>query len=182
MRVSPVASRYARALYDVVKESDTLNEAVSELRILSEMFSETSEFKEWIGSQTVRATDKAAALKQALQGQKLSPAIASFIYLLAERQRLPLLAQITEGFQEELDKASGLCRGNVRSASALGQDERESIEKIVNKVINKKVIMSYKVDPTIIGGLIAEVGSYTFDDSLESHLRRMNEDLKRSTQ
>ena len=59
------------------------------------------------------------------------------------------------------------------------ETQRQQIEATVEKVLKKKVIMTYKVDPSVIGGLVAQAGSYTFDDSLNSHLQRLNDELKR---
>ena len=71
----------------------------------------------------------------------------------------------------------------VRSARqpSLAPEERQRLEKTIEGVLNKKVILTYKVDPSVIGGLIASVRSFTFDDSIDSHLKRMNEELKRRT-
>jgi F-type H+-transporting ATPase subunit delta len=61
----------------------------------------------------------------------------------------------------------------------LAQESRTKIEDIVTKVTRKKVILSFVEDAKLIGGTVAQVGGWTFDDSLESHLRRLNEDLNR---
>jgi F-type H+-transporting ATPase subunit delta len=45
--------------------------------------------------------------------------------------------------------------------------------------LNKKIILTYKEDPTLLGGVVAQVGGWTFDDSIETHLIKMNEELNR---
>ena len=68
----------------------------------------------------------------------------------------------------------------MRSATVLAPEERKQIETLVSRATKKQVILSYKEDPSLVGGLVAEVGSFTFDDSLISHLKRINEQLTRS--
>ncbi|MES2964311.1 MAG: ATP synthase F1 subunit delta, partial [Bdellovibrionota bacterium] len=103
------------------------------------------------------------------------------INLLARKDRLGVFGEIVHAFEAEADAANNVARGVVRSATVLGQDDRKRIEDQVERVLKKKVILSYKVDPSVIGGLVAQVGSYTFDDSISAHLKRMNEELKRRT-
>jgi len=69
----------------------------------------------------------------------------------------------------------------VKSLKPLSKEERTDIESKVSQVIEKKVIMSYKEDPSIIGGLVAEVGGYKFDDSITTHLKRLKEVMNGST-
>ena len=103
------------------------------------------------------------------------------VLLIADNGRFGVFQELVGAFQAEADAANNVCRGTVRSATVLGQGERQRVEETVEKVLKKKVIMTYKVDPSVIGGLVAQVGSYTCDDSISAHLQRMNEELKRRT-
>ncbi len=100
--------------------------------------------------------------------------------VLAARDRVEDWAAVVQAYQARSDEAHGVVRGIVRSASALLPDQRTAIEKKVAQVTGKQVVLEYKQDEALLGGLVAEVGSYTFDDSLETQLRLMNESLKRS--
>ena len=59
--------------------------------------------------------------------------------------------------------------------------EREQIQEKISKATNKKVILTYVEDPTVIGGLIAEAGGYRFDDTLTTHLIKLKDELNRRT-
>lgn len=105
----------------------------------------------------------------------------NFVFLLARKQRLGIFNDVVTAYQALADEKHGVVRGTVRSTTVLAPDERKRIEQTVNRVTKKNSILTYKEDPLLLGGLVAEVGSYTFDDSLASHLRRMNEQLTRRT-
>ena len=111
---------------------------------------------------------------------KLPEILKNFMLLLGMKNRLSLFADIVTSYQSIADEAHGVTRGVVRSATVLAPDERKRIEELVGRATKKQVILTYKEDPSLLGGLIAEVGSFTFDDSLSSHLTRINEQLNRS--
>jgi F-type H+-transporting ATPase subunit delta len=88
---------------------------------------------------------------------------------------------MVSAFETISDEDHGVTRGNVRSAATLSPESRQQIEDTVTKVTKKKVILNFTEDPKLLGGMVAQVGGWTFDDSLETHLTRMSEDLNRRT-
>jgi F-type H+-transporting ATPase subunit delta len=103
--------------------------------------------------------------------------VKNFVFLLARKQRLDVFGDIVAVYQILADQKHGVVRGTVRSTTVLAPEERKRIEETVNRVTRKQSLLTYKEDSQLLGGMVAEVGSYTFDDSLASHLRRMNEQL-----
>ena len=181
MRVSELALRYSKAAFDLASENKNQEKVFTDLRALSELIEKDQDIKGYLASPLISADAKTAVLEKAVAGAGLSAEAHQLLILLAQKERLPLFEQVFHGFQNLLDKANGVSRGIVRSATALSTGDRQQIESIVEKAINKKVIMTYKVDTSVIGGLVAQVGSYTFDDSIDAHLRKLNEELKRRT-
>jgi F-type H+-transporting ATPase subunit delta len=181
MRASELATRYAKAVYELAVDQRTQEKVFSDLRALSEVFRADPAFEEFLKSPLVSAQERIKVLEAALSGKGVSKEVYDLILLLARKDRFSIFHDIVLAFEAESDSANGVARGIVRSTSALSPEERRKIEGTVEGVLKKKVIISYKVDPSVIGGLVAEVGSYTFDDSIASHLRRMNEELKRRT-
>lgn len=119
-------------------------------------------------------------MAKALKGSGVSAEVEAFLLLLARKNRLPIFPEVLEAYQHFTDEANGVTRGVVRSARVLSQEDRGRIEETVSRYTKKNVILTYKEDEDLLGGLVAEVGSYTFDDSLTAHLKRLNEELKRS--
>lgn len=179
MKVSQLASRYAKSIFELARETKTEESVLSQLRALDQAFSKEPETLEFLSSPLINAEERERVLESALKGAGATEQVHQLLVLLVRKGRFGVFNQIVESFQNSLDAANGVVRGNVRSATALGPAERQQIEATVEKVLNKKVIMTYKVDPTVIGGLVAQVGSYTFDDSIDSHLQRLNDELKR---
>lgn len=179
MKVSELANRYAKAIFELAVDNRSQDKVFGDLRELSRVFAEDKNVHEFLTSPLVTADQRVALLEKALENKGVSKEVVDLVFLLARKDRLGVFGEIVQAFESEADAANNVARGTVRSATTLGQDDRKRIEDQVERVLKKKVILSYKVDPSVIGGLVAQVGSYTFDDSIAAHLKRMNEELKR---
>lgn len=179
MKSSTLAKRYGKALFSIAVENRSQDRVLNDLRAVGAAFQAEASISTFLQSPVISATAKLGAIEKAVAGRDLCPEVVQFLSLLAKKDRLPIFMDVIDAFQAEIDGANNVCRGVVRSTNALGPAERTQVESTVEKVLKKKVIMTYKVDPGVIGGLVAQVGSYTFDDSLSTHLKRMSEELKR---
>lgn len=180
MRNIQIATRYARALYNLSKEKHEQDAVFSQMRVMEEAFRHDKEVAEFVHSPVIRPADKVKAMEKLVAAVGLSDVLKNFVLLLAKKNRLPIFTDVVTAFQTISDEAHGVTRGVVRSAAVLGPEDRKRVEEIVSRATKKQVILTYKEDPTLLGGLVAEVGSYTFDDSLTSHLKRIKEQLTRS--
>lgn len=178
--ISEVARRYAKALYELSKAAKNREQVFSELRALKQAFEGDAAVSEFINSPLIGPDKKISALKTALSG-KVSAEVVNTVILLAEKNRISIFPQMVEAFESISDSDHGVSRGIVRSASPLSPEARKQIEETVTDVTNKKVILNFTEDPKLLGGMVAQVGGWTFDDSLETHLTRMSEDLNRRT-
>lgn len=181
MSVSEVATRYAAALHSLVKDNGTEESTLLELRALADLFAKDPAVMEFIHSPLILASKREEALKVAICDKGLSKDVESFVLLLAKKNRIVAFEEILDAYQLQVDIDKGVTRGVVRSVAVLSPEERAEIEKRISDVTGKRVILNYTEDPDLIGGLIAQVGSYTFDDTLTTHLSRMKEDLNRRT-
>lgn len=177
MIVSEVARRYARALYAVAFEKNQADKYLSELRGILKLVTEQKDIAEFLNSPTADANLKAKALTMALEG-KVQQEVSNLLLLLVEKGRFPFLNEITAAFETETDLARNITRGEVRSASPLEPDQRKSLEETARKLTGKQVLFKYDLDPSLVGGLVANVEGWAFDDSLTSHLTSLKEELK----
>lgn len=179
MRNMLLATRYAKAIYNLAKDSNEQDLVFSQMRVLAEAFQD-KEIAAFIESPLTRPADKMKAFDKLVSAVALAEPLKKFLLLVAKKDRLALFTDVVTAYQTISDEAHGVTRGVVRSATVLAPEERTRIADLVSKATKKQVILTYKEDPTLLGGLVAEVGSFTFDDSLTSHLKRINEQLTRS--
>ncbi len=178
-KYSELAARYANALFDLASEANIRDKVFSEIRLLDKIYSSNEEVGAFVTSPLVKASDKVEFTKKVFIDKGFSEVVEKFLITLAHKNRLQLFSEIVFAYQAKSDETNQVSRGEVTSASVLTPEERAEVEETVKKVTGRKVILNYEEDPELIGGLIAKVGSYTFDDSLTSHLRRLQEDIKR---
>jgi F-type H+-transporting ATPase subunit delta len=180
MQAQEVAHRYARALFDAPSVATGRERVLAEMREIRKIFEDKS-IAGFLGAKNLSAAEKRRLFDEVFAEKPIHQGVKSLISLLGAKGRLELLPWIAGAYEALTDEEHGVTRGTVKSATTLAPDERQRIEKRVSEVTGKKVILSYKEDPSMVGGLTAEVGGYLFDDSIKSHLRRIKEDLKRRT-
>jgi F-type H+-transporting ATPase subunit delta len=180
--ISEIAKRYATALYDAAAESHGTEKVFEEIRVLQGVFTKDAQVREFIHSPSITAGEREAAFTNAFKDLQLSAETKGFLNLLARKNRLKLFDDIVLAYEFLADHRHGVTRGSVRSATILGPEERSKIESRISEFIEKQVIFTYREEPELIGGLIAEVGSFSFDDTLKSHIQRLREELTRRTQ
>ena len=100
----------------------------------------------------------------------------NFFRLLKKKNRLNLLPSIASYFQEIVDDNSGIVRGEVTAAVSI-ENDLSDIESSLSKKLNKKVILSSKIDENIIAGIKIRIGDRLFDGTVKSKLNKLKEDL-----
>ncbi|NQY99167.1 MAG: ATP synthase F1 subunit delta [Bdellovibrionales bacterium] len=176
---SELATRYAKALYKLASDAGEIEKTMEELLEVRQVFQTEPDIVAFITSPLVSNDKKESVINDGLNGNKLSSNTKNFLKLLAKKDRFQVLPDIFDAFQALIDDESGVVRGVVKSTSALESDIKSKIESKISSVTGKKVMLDYEVSSDLVGGLQAQVGTYTFDDSLISHLNRLNEELNR---
>lgn len=177
MSASQIGMRYADALYQLAFEKNLQEEVYKQICSIAEALDLDPQIQSFLSSPLVRPLEKEKAFAAAFKSVQVNDLVKNFVLLLARKQRIAIINDVVTAFQDLADRKHGVVRGTVRSTTVLAPEDRKRIEETVNRVTKKHAILTYKEDPQLLGGLVAEVGSYTFDDSLASHLRRMNEQL-----
>ncbi len=179
MKVNEVSKRYAKALLAVVKQKGVHAKAFAELQTVADSFQKDTAISAYFENPMISSTEKVTAIKNAFQGKGLSEEVFNTLVLMAEKNRIQFLPEVALAFQGFLDIEEGVTRGTVRSAQPLAADAQKELESKVSKVLNKKIVLTYQQDPKLLGGAVAQVGGWTFDDSIETHLTKLNEELNR---
>jgi F-type H+-transporting ATPase subunit delta len=107
----------------------------------------------------------------------LSPLIRNFLFLVIDRRRGDLVGEMASAFEQALDERMGLVHVEVRSAAPLNQDQRSALGQELSRVANKQVRCDFYVDPALIGGVVARMGSTVYDGSVRTQLEELRERL-----
>jgi F-type H+-transporting ATPase subunit delta len=175
------AHRYARALLDVaVKEQVDLSAVERDLTQFADLLAKNAVLREPLLNPVVPVARKRAAMVELTARAHVVGVVAKLLVLLAERDRLALLPEIASSFRQRLLDYQNVVRAEVTTTSELGADQLQAIERGLAKVTGRTVSIGTRIDPSIIGGMIAKVGSTVYDASIAHQLDRMRAKLEQS--
>ena len=103
--------------------------------------------------------------------------VAKLLLLLAERDRLVLLPDLVAVYRERLMDHLQIVRAEVTTAVPLPQDRAAQLEQRLAEVTGRRVTMTTKVDPSLIGGVVTRIGSTVYDGSVATQLQTMKQKL-----
>jgi F-type H+-transporting ATPase subunit delta len=178
--LSVVASRYARALVDVVMEPGSNvapAEVVAGLRAADDLLKGSDILRTALSSPAVSPSRKHAVIKKLLDPMGLPDKVKNFVYVVIDHRRAGEFSSIVDGFEQLLDERLGLVTADVRSAKELTDSQRSAIEAQVSRLAGKKAKLKFSTDPALIGGVVARVGSTVYDGSVRGQLDRLKTKL-----
>ncbi len=179
--MAAIASRYARALVEVVIEQKIDPAvAVQQVKDIVATVAESKQLRMVWESPAIAADQKRAVL-DAIAGQSgtMRP-IRNFFAVLIDHGRIFMLAQIVRQFETELNNQLGFVEAAVISSRQLSSDEKQGLESQVARLTGKKVRASYGTDAELLGGAVVRVGSTIYDGSVRGQLQKLKEQLSNS--
>jgi len=179
MKQMSVARRYAKALLILGKENDQADIYGEELDRFARLIADEHEFRQVISNPLYGAESRKKILTQVLEKMDLSMVINSFLLLLFDKRRLGFIDSINEFYQRFADELKGIARAGLVSATDLSSEAIEQIQSALSQITGKKIIIDFKQDPGLIGGVVAKIGDLVLDGSIKTQLLSMKESIKR---
>lgn len=173
-----LALRYATALIDLAREENNLEEAGLQLAVLAKAC-EDSNLRKVLLDPSCSIDDKLKIIEAVSKKLKLNKTLENFSKVLVENKRTALLGSINESFQELYDGIMGRVKTELIVPFKPTSEEEDEIRNGLEKSTGKKVVINVKVDPELIGGVIARVGNTIYDGSLRTQLRNIKNNIMR---
>jgi ATP synthase F1 delta subunit len=166
-----VAQVYARALFEVAKEHDRLDEIREEVDQFVGALNDHRQMAVFFFSPYFSTEEKKQALTRAIEGA--DPLFMNFLEALVERNRMPVIFRIRSEFEELYDAEKKLLPVQITSAVALDEKTVQSIGDRISERTGQKVELSSSVDPDLIGGIVLRVGNVILDASIRNRLSQL---------
>ncbi|SHK63836.1 ATP synthase F1 subcomplex delta subunit [Clostridium cavendishii DSM 21758] len=164
--------RYALALYEVAESKNKVDEYIQDLKTICDLISGNEDFYEVIKHPQISTGKKKDTLKTIFEG-KIDAGLLSFLLILVEKDRILNLREILVQMEKiHLEKNNTLL-AHIKSVIPLTEDESQRLTSKLEKKYNKKVILNYEIDKSIIGGLYVRVGNDVIDGTIISKLDEM---------
>ena len=170
--IAPELTRnYAEALLNA--SGDEVNAVLEELEaICSDVLQAQPRFAAILGSPSVSVLEKDRILTDTFEGRAL-PTVVRFLRVLNRHGRLGLLSTVTRQARATLDRRQNRKPVTVRSAVPLDEGQKAAVLSRLASMVNATPVITLEVDPSLIGGLVVQVGDDVYDASVRTRLERI---------
>lgn len=178
--ISAVGMRYAKALLDILMAPGSKvnpQDAREQLRDVAATIDTSSTLKAALLSPAVPPARKRAVIGRLIDPLHVSKPVRNFLYVVIDHRRIMQLSSIVDAYEAQLDERLGFVRAEVSSALLLNDEQKESLEAELSRLSGKKAKAAYMIDPSLIGGVVARLGSTVYDGSVRGQLERLRTKL-----
>jgi F-type H+-transporting ATPase subunit delta len=171
-----VARRYAKAIFSLARDEQTLEPVAAELERLATLVADPA-LGNTITSPLLSAAARSAIARTLADQLQLSTTTRNFLGLLANHKRLDQLGAIFDHYRRLLDAQLAQVRAHISSAVALSTTQQNEIVATFAGLTGKRVLATVDVDAELLGGVIVEVEGKVYDGSLRTQLGRLADSI-----
>jgi F-type H+-transporting ATPase subunit delta len=177
MSLRTSANRYAKALFDVaLEEKADLAQVDRDLEAVVAMLQASPDLAAASNRGLTDAARK-SLLEAVSTSMNLTTPVTKLLVLLAQSRKLTYLPDLAAAYRERLLAHQNIVRADVTSAAPLSAEKTKALAESLSEVTGKKVELSVSVDPELLGGVIARIGSTVYDGSVRTQLAQMRQEL-----
>lgn len=180
MPTTKAARRYATALLELAKERDEVEDILEDIEYIHNTLEDSRELILFLKSPIIKFDEKTQAL-ETLFFDELEEPTKLFVKLLARKDRINLLDQITTAFIDKYKEYAGIITVNVYVARELSGSQQESLHEELEQKTQKKVEMNVTVDESLKGGMAIRIDDTVIDGTVKHKLAQLEESLLSTT-
>ena len=173
-----IAQVWARALFEVAKEHDQLDEVRDQLGAFTDALNENRDLMVFFFSPYFSSEEKKDGLRRAVTD--VEPVFMNFLEALIERHRMPVIFRIKARYEALWEDERDLLPVEVTSAVELDKSIVGSIGERIGEQTKRTVELSSHVDPDILGGIVLRVGNVILDASIRNRLEQLRKQVARA--
>jgi F-type H+-transporting ATPase subunit delta len=178
MTSGSIARRYVRALFGLAVEQDRVEAWSDALVALQAAVDGSPDLKDVLSNPVYSRDQRREIVRGIARSLALDAEPSNLLFLLGDRNRLAALGDIVRTFRQLADGKLGRIRAQVTSAVPLDPAAEKALAEKLSKATQRQVIVERAVDPELLGGVVARVGSLVFDGSIKSQLEALRRELK----
>jgi F-type H+-transporting ATPase subunit delta len=176
--MSGIAGRYASAVYELADEQKQLDAVAEDLRHIRAMLDESVDLQRLVRSPLLGRDEQGRAVEAVLAKAEIGVLTRHFIAIVARNRRLFALHSIIAAYLETLATRRGEVTAEITSAAPLAEPQTKALGTQLAKLTGKQVTLDFKIDPSLLGGLVVRMGSRMYDSSLKSKLQKLQFAMK----
>ena len=173
-----IAEVYARSLFEVAKDNDALDRVHDELGQFADALNESGDLRVFFFSPYFSSQEKKEGIAKLVEDADEN--FVRFLELLAERHRMPVVFRIRRQFDELWREENKLLPVTVTSAIDLDSEIVEGLGKEIEEQTDRRIELSSRVDPEVLGGIVLQVGNMVLDASVRNRLEQLRKTVARA--
>ena len=170
--MTPLARSYAQALLQSAPQAWSVEPFLEGVRVVLRAIESDRRLKAFFSTPGVAAVAKERALDELARRAGLDEFGRRFLTVVLGKRRISHLREILEGVSETFDAREGVVAARVSVAAPIDEKERQRLESALSRRVGKTVRMQVEVDPNVVAGFVARVGSNMFDASAVQEIER----------
>lgn len=177
MVTGSLARRYAKALLEIGIKQQSFDAFGKELERAAETLTRSNELRTALENPIFPVEKRRLVLDDVARRIALSKTVRNFVMLLLDKGRILALPDIARVYRTLVDEHAGRVRATVTSSRPLDPMLETRLKSALEKQSGKTVILEKKEDPSIIGGLVTQLGDTLYDGSVRTQLQQIREQL-----
>ena len=177
MKQSSLAARYARALAEVVKDKRALEAAADELDAFTAVFRESRELRDFLLNPVYPMARKQKGLAEVTRRSGVKGPQLKLLGLLLMKGRISLLPEVASEFRRIEEESLNRVSVELTTARPLDAKLQQGVVASLEKFTGKTVRLTHRVDPGVLGGARARIGSMVYDGTVASRLQKLKQQL-----
>lgn len=173
MKDRNLAARYAQALLAALPDDRAAETADEFLGALSAAIRSSAELRDVLMNPAVGRAQRKKVLAALAEGHGASREVRNFLFTVADHGRLSALPTIAAVFREAREKRMGVVPALVTTAATLDSTQKDRLASALERLSGRKVRLDVAVDPAVLGGAVARIGSTVYDGSVRTQLSRL---------
>ena len=176
MKDLKVSNRYAKALLELAVETNNLEDCYSDMNAILTVCQDSKEFYLLLKSPIIK-TDKKITIIEEVFSNKLSELTNGFIKIITSKKREAILDSVAKSFISLYKEKKNIISAKLVTATEIDSDTREEVLDFIKKKGHKNVDLQEKIDKSIIGGAIINIGNKQIDASVSNKINEMKQNF-----
>ncbi len=177
MSYESIARRYARAVFELGKETSSLADIAGAVQSFAAAYSSSPELQTVLGNPLVHDKEREAVMREIAERLAIKGLGLNTLQLLLQKRRMAAIPEIARQLGRLVDDDAGLLRAEVTSAGPLAETYLAKLRGELEKATGKKVKIEHRQDASLIGGVVTKIGDRVVDGSLRARLSSFRDAL-----
>lgn len=173
----PLAKRYSDAIAEVAAKRNEIDDVNADLSNVADSLRLVPKMAEFLSHPVIPFAEKKDMISAVFRG-RVKDSTMNLLYVLLEKNRIPLLDTIKYCYEESMDEAKNIVKVGVVSAVEIDGDLKQKLKEKLEGKLQKAVKFEFDINPDIIAGLVLKIHDKTIDGSMAAKIEGFKKILR----